>query len=57
MRCTLRASFVVFGLAAIVFTVSQGKALAAASGESIELLNVACDPTRELWQAINDKFT
>ena len=57
MRRMLRASFVVFGLAAFVFSISQVKAIAAASGESIELLNVACDPTRELWQAINDKFT
>ena len=35
----------------------RGRRIAAASGESAELLNVACDPTRELWQEINDKFT
>jgi sulfate/thiosulfate transport system substrate-binding protein len=23
----------------------------------VEILNVACDPTRELWQAINEQFT
>src|SRR5438045_1594375 len=23
----------------------------------VELLNVACDPTRELWQDINERFT
>jgi sulfate transport system substrate-binding protein len=53
----LRAGFVVFGLAALSFVSPQEKAFAAAGGESIELLNVSCDPTRELWQAINDKFT
>jgi len=30
---------------------------AAADTNSIELLNVACDPTRELWQDLNDRFS
>jgi sulfate transport system substrate-binding protein len=30
---------------------------AAADSSPIELLNVACDPTRELWQDLNDRFS
>jgi len=36
-------------------TFSGGAALAA-DAKTIELLNVAYDPTRELWRAINEKF-
>ncbi len=40
-----------------VFGVAAGAAgTTSASSGPVELLNVSCDPTRELWQDINDRF-
>jgi sulfate transport system substrate-binding protein len=36
--------------------VAEASSTTPASSEPIELLNVACDPTRELWQDLNEKF-
>lgn len=37
-------------------TASASTAVVAPGGETIELLNVSYDPTRELWREINDTF-
>jgi len=46
-----RVSFVAVVLAGVAWAASLRAA------ESVELLNVSYDPTRELWKALNEKFT
>src|SRR6478752_5646199 len=38
-------------------TLAVGAGSQVADSSPIELLNVACDPTRELWQDLNDRFS
>src|ERR1043165_9116450 len=52
---TVMAALVVVGAS----FVSKSASTADTAGDkgAVELLNVACDPTRELWQDINQKFS
>lgn len=45
-----------WGLASGCSSESSGKVTAGGKGESVELLNVSNDPTRELWKDINQVF-
>lgn len=54
VRTVLLVGLVVYLLAAAGWVVSSG--VVRDSG-TVELLNVACDPTRELWRDLNARFT
>jgi sulfate transport system substrate-binding protein len=47
---------VVFGLAAVYVVAAGVWVVAAGFGRKEQLLNVACDPTRELWRDVNAAF-
>jgi sulfate/thiosulfate transport system substrate-binding protein len=49
--------FSLLAVAALGLVLAAHAADTAANKGPVELLNVACDPTRELWQAINEQFT
>lgn len=54
LRTAPLAALGVYLLAAAAWVISAG---VVRDGGTVELLNVACDPTRELWRDLNARFT
>ena len=50
-------AFVSVAVLLAAFNAVAPRNAAASDGSPIELLNVSCDPTRELWQALNQQFS
>ena len=53
LRPLLLAGLAAYVLAAAAWVIAAG---VVRDGGAVELLNVACDPTRELWRDLNQKF-
>lgn len=53
LRTILFTAIVLYVLAAMAWVISAG---VVRDGGKVELLNVACDPTRELWRDLNGRF-
>lgn len=53
LRPLLLAGLAAYVLAAAVWVIAAG---VVRDGGSVELLNIACDPTRELWRDLNARF-